>query len=302
MSRVPVLVLSGFLGSGKTTVVRRLLEHAQRVGRRAAVVSNEFGELGIDEALLGGGREEFVELSGGCVCCKLSDELVDTLQALHERVRPELVVIETSGVALPFDTQLNLYRPPVVDWVGDEACVVVVSAAQMVEAGGLPTDETWRTQVSGADLLLLSKVDLVDAAERARLRGLLAQVNPDAPVLESVHGDVDPEMLVPRGPGEPRPRPAEARPHHHEAFESEELRVPAGLDAAAAEAWIGARRGLRTKGFVATTEGVRVVQGVGRRLELAPPGDLVVPEALLNRVVVIRRAEGPGHTHGHRHA
>jgi G3E family GTPase len=295
-ARVPVLVVCGFLGSGKTTLVRRLLAHAQATGRRAAVISNEFGELGIDEALLGGGREEFVELAGGCVCCKLSDELVETLEGLRAQVDPDLILIETSGVALPFDTQLNLYRPPVNAWVGDEACVVVVSAAQMVEAGGAPEDETWSTQVSGADLLVLSKVDQVGSPAVDACVRTLAGVNPDAPVLPAVHGDVDPEVLFPRGPGEPRDRGGLARPHTHEGFESEEMRVPGGLDPAAAEAWIGARRGLRTKGFVATTAGVMVVQGVGRRLELTPAGTLDVPASLLNRVVVIRRG-GSAHDH-----
>ena len=83
--RIPVLVVSGFLGAGKTTLVRHLLEDAQRRGIRLAVISNELGALGIDRALLGGGEEVFVELAGGCVCCQLSDTLRDTLHMLHER-------------------------------------------------------------------------------------------------------------------------------------------------------------------------------------------------------------------------
>ena len=85
--RIPALVVSGFLGSGKTTLVRRLLEAAQREGIRVAIVSNELGELGIDRALLGGGAEAFIELEGGCVCCELSDDLVETLQRLYEEIR-----------------------------------------------------------------------------------------------------------------------------------------------------------------------------------------------------------------------
>lgn len=76
--------MSGFLGSGKTTLVRRLLDEAQATGSRVAFVSNELGGLGIDQAMLGGGEEAFVELAGGCVCCALNDEVYETLNMLKE--------------------------------------------------------------------------------------------------------------------------------------------------------------------------------------------------------------------------
>jgi cobalamin biosynthesis protein CobW len=298
-ARIPVLIVSGFLGSGKTTLVRRLLEDAQARGERVAIVSNEFGALGIDEALLGGGEERFVELAGGCVCCQLSDELVDTLEALRTQVDPDRIIIETSGVALPFETQLNLYRPPVSAWVGDEASVVVVSAAQLAE--GEELDGTFADQVASADLLLLHKIDLVAVEALAALEATIVAMNPDAPVLRAAYGQVDPALLFPAGPEDLAVRRARTaghahghdHAHDHEQFVTEELRVPIGLSEADAHAWIDARKGLRTKGFVATQAGIRVVQGVGRRLELTPPGDLLVPPDLIGRVVVIRR--GPSH-------
>ena len=93
--RVPALVLSGFLGSGKTTLVKRLLEDAKENGIRVALISNELGELGIDRALLGQGGETYVELEGGCVCCELSDDLLETLVDLRREVDPDRFVIET---------------------------------------------------------------------------------------------------------------------------------------------------------------------------------------------------------------
>ena len=117
--RIPVLLISGFLGSGKTTLVRHLLDDARAHGVRAAVVSNELGELGVDAELLAGRPDDYVELTGGCVCCKLSDELVATLESLRRRARPDRILIETSGAALPYDTQLQLWRDPVRDWVAD---------------------------------------------------------------------------------------------------------------------------------------------------------------------------------------
>ena len=153
--RTPALVISGFLGSGKTTLVRCLLETAQAEGTRVAVVSNELGELGIDRALLGRGDEAFVELEGGCVCCELSNDLIDTLQMLREKVNPDRIIIETSGVALPFDTTLNFWREPISTWIGDDMAVVVVNAEQVAEGRDLAG--TFEDQVSSADASSSSK-------------------------------------------------------------------------------------------------------------------------------------------------
>ena len=90
---VPALIVSGFLGAGKTTLVQHLLEQAQAEGVRLAIVSNEFGDTGIDRALLDAGEEGFVELDGGCVCCRLSDALSETLEALLTQVRPDRLVL-----------------------------------------------------------------------------------------------------------------------------------------------------------------------------------------------------------------
>lgn len=289
MRRIPVVIVSGFLGSGKTTLVRRLLEDAQARGERVAVISNEFGELGIDEALLGGGEERFIELAGGCVCCQLSDELVDTLTELRDRVNPDRIVIETSGLALPHETQLHLYRPPVDAWVGDEAAVVVVNAEQLHLREHL--EGTFEDQVSSADLVVLHKIDLVEAGELTTLEAAIDAMNPGVPILRAVRGDVPAEVLFPRGPSRARVHADEAHAHnhahdhaaHHAGWVSEELLVPEGLDPDGVLAWLEPRRGARTKGFVRTTEGVRLVQGVGRRIELVDPGDLVVPDELLGR-------------------
>lgn len=134
---IPVLIVSGFLGSGKTTLVRHLLADAQRSGDRVAVISNEFGALGIDQALLGASEGAYVELEGGCVCCQLSDELRDTLQMLRERVNPHRIIVETSGVALPSDTQLQFWREPVCHWVEDDVAAIVVNAEQLLEGRDL---------------------------------------------------------------------------------------------------------------------------------------------------------------------
>jgi len=293
--RVPALVVSGFLGSGKTTLVRRLLDEAVRTGVRVALVSNELGELGIDRALLGQGGEAYVELEGGCVCCELSDDLIETLQTLWEEVRPDRIVIETSGVALPFDTQLNFWREPISAWVGDDMAVVVVNAEQLAE--GRDLEGTFEDQVTSADLLILNKVDLIDEADLPDLERRLRGIEAEAPIVTCSQGRVAIDLLFPPSPDQLQRTGAapEAQPHSHEHFETEEWQPPSVLSPDALEAELSGMPGLlRAKGFVRTTEGLRLVQVVGRRVELSAE-DTGVPASLIDRVVLIRRAGAAGH-------
>ena len=286
MTAVQALVVSGFLGSGKTTLVRRLLEDAQRSGQRVAVISNEFGALGIDQSLLGGSAEAYVELEGGCVCCKLADDRVETLQLLDERVAPERIIVETSGVALPYDTQLNFWRPPVNAWVEDDLAVVVVDAEQVREEREL--EGTFEDQVSSAELIVLNKLDLVSESDLPAIEARLSELSDSRAIVRCVRGDVDPRLLF--LPPEQRPERRSAREHRHEAFESHELRIEAGLDPDELEARVLAEDALRAKGYAQTTQGLRLVQRVGPRVELlevrSPP-----PPGLVGRIVVIRRAD-----------
>jgi len=289
--KIPALVLSGFLGSGKTTVVQRLLADAAERGIRVALISNELGELGIDRALLGKGGQSYVELEGGCVCCELSDDLLETLVELQREVDPDRFVIETSGVALPYDTQLNFWREPACDFIGDDMAVVVVNAEQLAEQRDL--EGTFVDQVQSADLMILNKVDLVPEADWAEIEARLRAIEPEAPLVRAVRGDVDLDLLFPPDIGEldRRGPPPESTPHHHEQFETSEWNPEAGISCAAIEAHLSSAGLLRAKGFAQTDEGPRLVQVVGRRVEISEP-DLAPPEALLGRIVLIRRADG----------
>lgn len=290
--RIPALLVSGFLGSGKTTLVRHLLRDAQERGLRLAIVSNEFGALGIDRALLGGSGETFVELGGGCVCCQLSDELVTTLEALRAKIDPDRIVIETSGLALPYDVQLHFWREPLARWIGEDVTVVVVNAEQLAAAREL--EEVFEEQVSSADLLLLNKVDLVPESALPGLEARLRAIEPEAPILRTRHSEVSPEVLFAPGPGERiRAASEHAHDHAHDGFESELLVLAPGLGALEVAARVRAAGALRAKGFVQTADGLRVVQGVGPRVELTAP-EFAPPRELVGRVVLIRKSAPRG--------
>jgi G3E family GTPase len=283
--RIPVLVVSGFLGSGKTTLVRAL-----PTGERLAVVVNDFGALGIDRALLGAGDARTVELAGGCVCCELSDELVETLEAIRRDVAPDRIVIEASGLALPYETQLSLWRPPVADWVGDDMAVVLVNAEQLAELRDL--DGLFEQQVTAADLLVLNQIDRVDAGVVAALEGRLRAIEPEVPIVRAVQARVDSVLLRPIESAGRAMHDARARPPHdhhaHEAFVAEVIAVEPGVVEANLIARLRALGAVRAKGFVETADGTRLVQGVGRRIELIPAKPPA--PALLGQLVVIRRS------------
>jgi G3E family GTPase len=296
--RIPALVLSGFLGSGKTTVVQRLLADAVERGVRVALISNELGELGIDRALLGQGGQSYIELEGGCVCCELSDDLLETLVDLKRDIDPDRFIIETSGVALPYDTQLNFWREPACDFIGDDMAVVVVNADQLAE--GRDLEGTFEDQVQSADLMILNKIDLIPEADWPKIEARLRDIEPEAPLIRAVRGDVDLDLLFPPDLGEldRRGQAPASRPHTHEQFETEEWNPQPGLSAEAIESYLVAADLLRAKGFVETDEGLRLLQLVGRRIEISEPTE-APPDGLIGRVVLIRRTDiaDSGHSH-----
>ena len=273
--------------------MRHLLAEAKREGQRLAVISNEFGALGIDRELLGAGGEAFVELEGGCVCCELSNDLIETLQRLYEEVSPDRIVVETSGVALPFDTQLNFWREPVCNWIGDDMAVVVVDASQLDAARSL--DATFVDQIGSADLLVLNQIDRLAAPALERAAARLQALEPDTPVVRAEFGRIDSRLLfpperLPRDRGGPAPA---ARPHVHEDFASDVIELERGLPPHAVEARLLRPGLLRAKGFVETTRGLELVQVVGRRIEWCAAETPADP-ALLQRVVRIWRAHESG--------
>lgn len=329
------LVVSGFLGSGKTTLVRHLLEEGQRQGVRTAVVSNEFDALGIDEALLSGVAKQvseqgfdFVELSGGCVCCRLSDDLLRTLQLLWERSRPERIIVETSGVALPYDTLINFWRDPVRAWAVDASSVVVVSAEQVAQQRDL--DATFEDQVCAADYLLLSKTDLVGEEESAKAERQVKTLAADVPMLRATFGVVDSRIFFPpeagsRGQSSRRGRSDATPPTHgqdhdhdqdhdhqhhqenhqesappshhasHDLYRSQELSFSSGVPEEDVLRVLTERGALRTKGFVQTERGLRLVQGVAGRIEITET-TATPPPGIVGRIVVIERADADANT------
>lgn len=279
---IPITVLGGYLGAGKTTLVNRVLREAQ--GRRIGVVVNDFGELAIDASLIEAaaaasegdeaGAAPIVNLANGCVCCTLGDDLRATMDALAA-VEPRLdhIVIETSGVA---DPAAAAAWGTVPGFLRDGVIVLAAADAVVRLAGDRYVGGEVLRQLAGADLVALTRTDLVDATEQERVRAWLAD-RVDAPILASAPDGLDVEVVLGLGTGRRHPA-ASDRAGHTEGVEyvtwSTEIgpidearlaefieRLPAGV--------------LRAKGFVEVslpdggTAG-RLVQVVGRSVHITP--------------------------------
>jgi G3E family GTPase len=199
---VPILLVTGFLGAGKTTIVNHLLAHAE--GRRIAAVVNDFGAINIDAELIAGASDGVISLSNGCICCSLEGDLLRTLAALLRRdPRPEFIVIETSGVADPSDIVRNLMDPVIWREAPLETVLCVADATTPAEKFD---DALLRSQLRMADVVARSKVDLVDAAGGAEARDVIVvdALNGEVPTALLFPADVD-RAPPPREPGLRRP-------------------------------------------------------------------------------------------------
>src|SRR5437763_5168279 len=190
---VPILLVTGFLGAGKTTVVNHLLAHAE--GRRIAAVVNDFGAINIDAELIAGASDGVVSLSNGCICCSLQGDLLRTLAALLRRdPRPEFIVIETSGVADPADFVRNLMDPVILREAPLETVLCVMDAATPPPA---LDDALVRAQLRVADMVALSKLDLANEGAGSRMREAIRAQRVPAVVADAPHGEIPSALLFP---------------------------------------------------------------------------------------------------------
>ena len=305
MNKVPATVITGFLGAGKTTLIRHIIENAG--GRRIALIINEFGDVGVDGALVQGCGDEacpdddIIELANGCICCTVADDFLPTMQRLLDRpTPPDHIIIETSGLALPKPLVKAFQWPDIrtratVDSVialvdadalaagrfaHDEAALAAARAADPTLDHDSPIEELFEDQLACADLVLLNKTDLVDADQLEELEARLRQdVRPGVSFIRTAMGRIDPAALL--GIDAAVEDQVDARPSHHDGDDDHdhddfdsfvldlgELDSPEPLLAALDKA-IAGHDLLRVKGFLAIRgrPARLVLQSVGPRLQ-----------------------------------
>ncbi len=304
LARVPCTIVTGFLGSGKTTLIRHVLANAN--GRRLAVIVNEFGDVGIDGEILKGcgdaacPEENIVELANGCLCCTVADEFVPALdQILSREPQVEHIVIETSGLALPTPLVQAFHWPAIKARVTVDGVVAVVDGAALADgqvAADLvalskqraadaaldhddPIEEVFEDQIACADLVVLNKRDLLDAAGIDKAHAAIENALPRAVrIVTTADGKVDPAALLGLGVGTEddienrRTLHDDELNHDHDDFDSFVVPLPEIGDPAAIAKRIAevadTHNVLRMKGFAAVTgKKLRLlIQAVGPRV------------------------------------
>jgi cobalamin biosynthesis protein CobW len=304
LSKIPVTVITGFLGSGKTTLIRHLMLNPQ--GKRLAILVNEFGTVGVDGDILKSCADEscpaenIVELANGCICCTVADDFIPTIEALMALPqRPDHILIETSGLALPKPLLKAFDWPAIRSRITVDG-VIALADAEAVAAGRFapdvaavdaqrladdsldhetPLSEVFEDQIACADIILLSKADLAgDAGLDAARKVIEAELPRSLPMIAMTDGVIDPRVIL--GLGAAAEDDLAARPSHHDGHDDHEhddfdsvvidlgeVADPEALQAAiirlATEQQI-----LRVKGYVAVTgKPMRMlVQAVGTRI------------------------------------
>ncbi len=326
-ARIPATVVTGFLGAGKTSLIRNLIGDAG--GRRLALVINEFGDLGIDRELIAGcgiagcTEDDIIELTNGCICCTVADDFLPTIERiLGQPHPPDHIVIETSGLALPKPLVKAFDWPEIRSRVTVDGVIAVIDAAAVADgrfaddpaavdaqrladaalAHDSPLEELYEDQLACADMVVLNKVDLVDPATLARLsRELAAGLRPGVKVVAASHGAISAAVLLgleAAAEDDLAARPShhdDGEPHDHDDFESFTLVLGPIADPAALEARlkaaVAAHDILRVKGFVYVPdkEMRHVVQGVGGRFQRYFDRPWRPGEVPASRLVVIGR-------------
>ncbi len=235
-SKIPVTIITGFLGSGKTTLIRNLIQNAN--GRRLAVIVNEFGEMGIDGEILKScctNEEDILELSNGCLCCTVQDEFLPTMIKLMERKDTiDHIIIETSGLALPKPLLHAFNWPELKPQITVDAVVTVVDAVgqatgeicnrERVQAQRLaddsldhetPIEELFEDQLSCADLVVMTKTDLIESSKLEEVRKIIAnKIRANVKMVFAANGVLATDILL--GINAAAENDLESRHSHHE--------------------------------------------------------------------------------------
>lgn len=191
---IDILLITGFLGAGKTTLIQHLLKSDFNAQEKVAVIVNEVGEIGFDGTLLAGQDVDILELTSGCICCTIKTDFFKAVQEIHRTHNPSYLVVETTGVAQPGDMLDVLFEPPLSDFSRLKKIITVVDADFFEVREVLGT--FYDNQIKCADTLILNKIDQVDDNQIDQIDAVLRELNPGVNIISARHCAVDPAALL----------------------------------------------------------------------------------------------------------
>ncbi len=188
-----VLLVSGFLGAGKTTLIKHLLTSRMDSVGKVAIIVNEVGDIGIDGTLLSGRNVDMLELTSGCICCTMKTDFIKAVQEIHEKVAPDYLMVEATGVAQPADVLDTFFYPPLSEFtsLGSQVTVVDAGFFKVRELLGSFYD----AQIRFANIVILNKIDQVEPESLREIEKLLFEMNPATEVFPAQNCAVDPSLL-----------------------------------------------------------------------------------------------------------
>ena len=304
LEKIPVTILTGFLGAGKTTLIRNLI--LKNKSKKLAVIINEFGDLGVDGEIVKQCSDEtcpeenILELANGCICCTVADDFIPTMKSLLEgQYIPEHILIETSGLALPKPLLKAFEWPEIRSRLTVDSVLAVVDAEAVVNGifapqmsteleekqnqtyveHETPLSEVFEDQINCSDVVLLTKPDLVENISDAR-NIIIKEMERNVPILEVQNGDIGADVIL--GVNAAAETDLDNRRSHHDGFDDHEhddfdtfsISVPKILDVEkfkiVLETLIRENDVLRIKGFLRVESKPLnlLVQGVGKRLSV----------------------------------
>ena len=304
LEKIPVTILTGFLGAGKTTLIRNLI--LKNKSKKLAVIINEFGDLGVDGEIVKQCSDEtcpeenILELANGCICCTVADDFIPTMKSLLEgQYIPEHILIETSGLALPKPLLKAFEWPEIRSRLTVDSVLAVVDAEAVVNGifapqmsteleekqnqtyveHETPLSEVFEDQINCSDVVLLTKPDLVENISEAR-NIIIKEMERNVPILEVQNGDIGADVIL--GVNAAAETDLDNRRSHHDGFDDHEhddfdtfsISVPKILDIEkfkiVLETLIRKNDILRIKGFLRVESKPLnlLVQGVGKRLSV----------------------------------
>ncbi|MEN8252767.1 MAG: GTP-binding protein [Patescibacteria group bacterium] len=289
MQKIPTTIITGFLGSGKTTIINHLIDYLQNKGEKVAYVKNEIGEEDLDAKLMRGKNIKATELLNGCICCTLVGPFINSINELVSTYGPDRIIVESAGTADPVSLALMVEDHPLL---ARDGLIAIIDVENF--EGYKDIHDAAKRQAEMTDLIIFNKIERVDIQQKRRVVGYVRELNEYSPIVEALGGKINPELVFGIANHElSNLLQQESSKQHHEiedqinAFTYESKKV-FDKDKLAQSVKDLPKSIFRVKGIVKTNEGLQVINAAYKRVSFSPiPNHLGLVSSNESKLIVI---------------